>query len=347
MPSLQARLMKFLMRKLRAQATSMLDDLQLLRIEKERTFSRMRPPHNIKYKHVEIQHVSGEWLIPDNIKYPHKVLLYLHGGGYASCSVHSHRGLIGKLAVETGMRALGINYRLAPEHPYPAALDDALLAYRWLLESEKYAPEDIVVMGDSAGGGLALCLLLQLRELGMQQPMGAVLLSPWTDLAGKGETMFTHADRDPLLPPDKIREWGSWYAGETDVHHPLISPVYATLENLAPMLIHVGTDEVLLSDSTRVAKNAQNAGTYVELDIWNGMPHVWHMGWRYIPEAAQAIRKIAAFTDALIEKTEREAGRNTANALVSSKSSGTGWKDSIAGAIEIGTGVLKGLFTGK
>lgn len=344
MPSLQARIMKFMMRKLRSRATALLDNLQILRVEKERTFSRMRPPHDVKFKPVDIGGLSGEWCIPERMRYPHKVLLYLHGGGYASCSVHSHRGLIGKLSAECGMTALGINYRLAPENPYPAALDDALAAYTWLLEQERYAPEDIVVMGDSAGGGLTLCLLLKLRELGMTQPMGAVLLSPWTDLSASGETMTTHAERDPLLPPDRIKEWGLWYAGSQPLTHPLISPVFAELHDLAPMLLHVGTDEVLLSDSTRVAKKAQNAGTYVELDIWNGMPHVWHMVWRYIPEAQEAIAKIAVFVDSLVEQTERQAGRNGAGLVPAKNAPSNNLRDSIVGALEMGAGVLRGLF---
>lgn len=348
MASLQARLMKFLMRKLRSRAMGMLNDLDMLRIEKERTFSRMRPPHNIQTKSFKVEHVEAEWVIPNTMRYPHKVLLYLHGGGYASGSIISHRGLVGKLAVELGVRAIGINYRLAPENPYPAALDDAMLMYRWLLEKEHYRADDIMIMGDSAGGGLSLCTLLKIRELELPQPMCAVLLSPWTDLSASGETMHTHADIDPLLPPDKVREWGIWYAGTPEnLKNPLVSPVFASLHGLAPMFIQVGTDEILLSDATRVAKNAQNVGTYVELDIWNGMPHVWQMGWRYLPEAQQAIKKIITFVDNLVEQHSLKSGKDTSLSVAvssASKSAANGWRDSLRDAVGIGTAVLKGLF---
>lgn len=307
MPSIQARMMKFFMRTLRSRAAGVLDDLVLLRQEKERAFIRLLPPRGIKVEKVFVHNIESEWVSPADYKYHNKVILYLHGGGYAACSPRTHRGLTGKLATETGMRTLAINYRLAPEHPYPAALDDAMIAYKWLMEECHYSAKDIIIIGDSAGGGLSLSTVVRIREEGLEQPLALVLLSPWTDLSASGETMISHRDKEPLLPHDKIVTWGKWYAGETDVRHPLVSPVYADMSNLAPMLIHVGTDEILLSDSTRVAKSAQKAGNEVELDIWNGMPHVWHMGWRYIPESRKAIRKVVEFIERRIHLSRKKS----------------------------------------
>jgi acetyl esterase/lipase len=240
------------------------------------------------------------------LRYPHRVLFYLHGGGYAAGSIYSHLGLMSRLANDLGMRVLAINYRLAPEAPYPAGLEDAAKAYRWLLEHEHYRPEEIILMGDSAGGGLASATLLYLKELSLPQPLCSIVLSPWADLSLSGESLSTLAHRDPILPADKTREWAAWYVGQNDAKHPLISPIYGNWEGVCPLYIQVGSEEILLSDAERLAAKAQQDGVAVKYECWQGMPHVWHMGWHYLPEARKAIRQIAHFVDDQITRHEKQ-----------------------------------------
>lgn len=311
MASVQSRLMVFFMRKLQNQAQELLNQgtagIDLLRIEKERAFSKFKTPRNISCKPFTIGKLEAAWFTPKNFKHPNKVILYLHGGGYTTGSFNSHKALIGKLATELGCKALGINYRLAPEHPYPAALDDAILAYQWLLEEEHYNPKDIIIAGDSAGGGLTLASLLRIREEGLPQPLSAVMLSPWTDLALTGESALVNPEKDPLLVTKTAKEWGLWYAGKESVLHPFVSPLYGNLSDLAPMLVQVGTEEILLNDSTRLEEKIKHANnTSLKVEVWEGMPHVWQFGWQYVPESKKAIKHIVAFVEEQIEATQNK-----------------------------------------
>jgi acetyl esterase/lipase len=221
------------------------------------------------------------------------VLLYLHGGGYFGCSAESHRPITVGFALH-GFRVLAPNYRLAPENRFPAAVDDAVAAYRGLL-SEGYSPQHIVVAGDSAGGGLALSLLLALRDAGLPFPAGAALFSPWTDLAATGDSVRTNADRCAMFNGPDIGPSARYYLGDTDPRNPLASPLYGELTGLPPLLIHVGADEILRDDSTRLAERAQAAGVRVELKIWPVVPHAWQLAPHKIPEARQSLRESAAF----------------------------------------------------
>jgi acetyl esterase/lipase len=187
-----------------------------------------------------------------------------------------------------------IEYRLAPEHVFPAALEDALTAYRWLLANGT-KPEHIVIGGDSAGGGLAMALLTTLRDKGDPLPAGAVLLSPWTDVAGTGESMTTHAEIDPWLSSAAFNFVAPLYAGAEDIRNPLISPVFADLHGLPPLYIHVGTDEILLNDSTRLAERAKAVGVTAHLQVWEGMWHVFQAFAYTLPEGQQAIDQIGEF----------------------------------------------------
>ena len=223
-----------------------------------------------------------------------RTILYLHGGAYVIGSPRTHRDLVLRIARASRARALVIDYRLAPEHPHPAALEDALEAYRRLLKSG-IDPARLAVMGDSAGGGLTLALLLALRDAGDPLPACAVGLSPWTDLTASGPSMKTHRRKDPLLDPDSIRYYAGLYAPEGDLGRPYVSPLFGDFSGLPPLLIHVGGAEVLLDDSTRLVVKARAAGVKVEFKVWPGMIHVFQALAFILPGARQAIREIGAF----------------------------------------------------
>jgi acetyl esterase/lipase len=247
----------------------------------------------VRYEPFEISGIAAEWVIPEDAD-DQFVLYYLHGGGYVIGSIRSHRKMVSRIASAAGCRALLIDYRLAPEHPFPAALEDALTGYRWLL-SQGYDPDKMAMGGDSAGGGLALATMVALKDAGEPLPAAAMLLSPWTDLTGTGETIRTVNWRDPVLNPKLGVRWALWYLGDSDPTNPLISPLFADLTGLPPLLIQVGTKEMLLDDSRMFADRAQQAGVQVELDIWDGMFHVWQAFAPTLPEGNRAIEKLADF----------------------------------------------------
>lgn len=265
----------------------------------------IKPPRNI-YLHPAIAGgVLGEWIEPHSVGEGLKpsstmdaapIILYLHGGGYMMGSPDTHRAMAARIAIASKARALVLDYRLAPEHPFPGALEDAVAAYRWLLE-HKTAPEQIVFAGDSAGGGLALAAQLWLRDAGDPMPASVVCISPLTDMEGTGESVLTRAKADPVLTIKDIVVLRH-YLADNDPRSPLLSPLYGDLSGLPPILIHVGNDEILLSDSTRLAERARAAGVDVTLDIYDGMWHTWHFFAPYLPEATQAIAEIGAFVRA-------------------------------------------------
>jgi acetyl esterase/lipase len=248
-------------------------------------------PRAVTRESVTIEHMEAEWIIPPN---PQGTLLYLHGGGYHFGSIVLYRELAARLALACSARVLVPEYRLAPEHPYPAAIDDARLVYRWLLD-QGHAPEHVAVAGDSAGGGLTLAATLALRDAGDPLPAALVCLSPWTDLTCSGETMSTCAELDAMLPADIVRQYAASYAAGHDLRVPHISPLFGDLRGLPPLLIHVGTHEVLLSDSHRLAEAARAADVPVKLDVWPEMWHVWHLFAAVVPESRGAIAEVAEF----------------------------------------------------
>jgi epsilon-lactone hydrolase len=242
---------------------------------------------------VDLDGIPGEWITVRESD-PAGVLLFLHGGGYNSGSCKTHRALAAHLARAGRTRALLIDYRLAPEHPCPAAIEDAVSAYRWLLQ-QGITPQQITLGGDSAGGGLALAALLAIRDGGGISPAAALLLSPWLDLALRGESMHTRAQIDPLTSYNDLRHAAMLYLGSLAADDPRASPLYADLHKLPPLLIHAGDHEVLRSDATRLAEQAQAAGVPVQLAIWDSMWHVWHAWADQLPEARAAIAQIGAF----------------------------------------------------
>jgi acetyl esterase/lipase len=242
---------------------------------------------------VDIQGMPGEWVAAPATD-ADGVLLFLHGGGYNAGSCITHRALAAQLARAARVRVLLIDYRLAPEHPCPAAIEDAARAYRWLL-AQGIAPQQVAIGGDSAGGGLALAALIELRDNGVQLPAAAFLLSPWLDMALSGESMQTRAQIDPLSSYEGLHAAAQLYLAGRDPRDPQASPLYADQRGLPPLLIHVGDHEVLLSDATRLAERAQAAGVQAQLEIWDEMWHVWHAWAADLPEARDAIVRIGAF----------------------------------------------------
>ena len=262
---------------------------QRARQERSSRFNRL--PADVRCRQVSVNEIAAEWIEMPPAELG--VILYLHGGAYALGSINSHREWIARLANATHTRALAINYRLAPEHPFPAALEDAISAYRWLLD-QGFDPARIIIAGDSAGGGLALATLLALRDAGAPLPTGAICISPWTDLALTGASSLTKAKVDPILDLDSLRMYAAYYAGSHDFTSPLLSPLYADLTGLPPLLTQVGTDEILLDDARRLAEHARDAGVEVTLEVWDEMFHVFQL-FSFLPETRKAVGRIARF----------------------------------------------------
>jgi epsilon-lactone hydrolase len=238
--------------------------------------------------------VDGEWISPADAPQD-RAILFFHGGGFRIGSVSSHRDLIAQIAVASNCRVLAINYRLAPEHRFPAALDDALAAYDWML-GEGLKPSNFAFAGDSAGGNLVLAAMLALRERGHPLPVAGVLMSPWTDLAATGASYVTRADADPIHQRPMILALAESYLGKrSNPRDPLASPLYADLKGLPPLLVQVGDCETVLDDSVMLADKARTAGVAVDLQVWDGMIHVFQMFGEELLEAHQAIASIAGF----------------------------------------------------
>lgn len=223
-----------------------------------------------------------------------RVVLYLHGGGYGVGSALSHRALGQRIAFDAQARVVIPEYRLAPEHVFPAAVEDAVAAYRWLLATGT-PPERIAVAGDSAGAGLALALLVSLRDAGTPLPACAVLISPFADLECRGESYTTLAALDPIVSREMGLGMGRAYIGAADPSDPLASPVHAALGGLPPLLIQAGSREVVLDDARTIERNARRAGVDVRLDVWPGMVHVWHLFASVLEEGRRAIAEIGSF----------------------------------------------------
>jgi len=254
------------------------------------------PPPGTTAEPVDAGGVPAEWVIAAGVD-SDRVLLYLHGGAYQGGSPATLRRMIALISAAAQARVLSVDYRLAPEDPFPAAVDDAQTAYRFLLKSGA-EPAAIAIAGDSAGGGLTLATLVALRDAGDPLPAAAVAISPWTDLALTGESLSTRADVDVMISPAGMREDAATYLAGADPRHPYASPLYADLHGLPPILIHVGDAEVILDDSTRFAAKARDAGVDVTLEVWDEMPHVWHAFAGLLPESDQAIERIGAWLQA-------------------------------------------------
>ncbi len=241
---------------------------------------------------LKIEQMKADWVsVPESDA--NRAILYLHGGGYVIGSNVGYREFASRLARATRARVLVINYRLAPENPFPAAVDDAVMAYRFML-GQGLSTDNIMIAGDSAGGGLTLATLVALRDGGDPLPACATCLSPWVDLEGTGESAEPGAVDDPMVAPEGLHEMAGNYAAG-DLRNPLVSPLHADLSGLPPLLVFVGTREILLSDATRIVDNAQAAGVSASLNVGEGLIHVWPVF--PMPEAAETLGQIGAFVD--------------------------------------------------
>jgi acetyl esterase/lipase len=250
-------------------------------------------PSDVRSERVDAGGVPAEWIeMPGAVA--GRTILYLHGGGYVIGSIDTHRGLCARIAAATRARCLAIDYRLAPEHPFPAAVEDSQAAYRWLL-ARGVDPSQLVVAGDSAGGGLTLATLLALRDAGSALPAAGVCLSPWTDLEGTGASATDPSVGDPMIQLEGLRAMGRHYLGGADPKNPLAAPLHGDYRELPPLLIQVGTREILLDDSVRVAAKARAAGVDVTLERGEGLIHVWQFFGADVPESIAAIQRIGEF----------------------------------------------------
>lgn len=243
--------------------------------------------------------VPCEWLISQN-QPANQVLLYLHGGGFVFGLTPPHLQMGAYLARNLSMRVLMVDYRLAPEYPFPAALEDCVAAYRWLL-AQGISDQDMVVAGDSAGGNLTLTMLMKLRDGGYPLPAAAACLSPVTDLSTKEN--LDEQVKDPLLPAKAIHFYTQSYVGDNDAHHPLISPVFGNLSGLPPLLVHAGEDEILCEDAERITRLAESAGVDVRLEVYPRMWHVWQINLK-LPQATQSLDDIAQFFKTHLERVD-------------------------------------------
>lgn len=260
--------------------------------------ARYEMPADVVVEAVDANGVSAEWTTTPAAD-PARVIMFLHGGGYVSGSIKSHRHMVAQAGREAGTRTLALGYRLAPEHPFPAALDDALTGYRFLL-SQGFQPENIVIGGESAGGGLAIATLVSLREAGTALPACAWCSSPWTDLEMSGATMQTKASVDPIIQRSYLQELAAAYLHGGDPRMPMVSPIYADLRGLPPLLIQVGSAETLLDDAIRLAGVAAAADVRTTLQVWPNMIHAWHLFYAQLADGRRSLAEMGAFVRATL-----------------------------------------------
>lgn len=264
-------------------------EIAQMRIDADERANMFVLPTDVTVQRVEINGVKAEWTSTPDAD-PSSVILYLHGGGYVICSLHSHRHLVAEIGRAAGTRTLAIDYRLAPEHPFPAPVQDTVAAYRYLLDSG-IKPNRIALAGDSAGGGLVVGAMLALREAGLPMPGCGWCISPWVDMEAQGASFVDRAETDPTVQQATIQMMAQWYLGGADPRHPHAAPIYGDLRGLPPLLIQVGAVETLLDDSIALARKAGIADVPVELQIWPEMIHIWHM---FFPMLSAGRRAIAA-----------------------------------------------------
>ena len=263
------------------------------RLSYERIMSTLPLDDDIETERVGVNGIPAEWIIAPESQ-ENQVILYLHGGGYLFGSARTHRVMLAHMARAAKARVLALDYRLAPEIPFPAPVEDSVSAYRWLL-AEGISAKKMVIGGDSAGGGLAVAALVALRAVGEPMPAAGVCISAWTDMESTGQSHTTNAESDPSVSKERLLKIAKVYLDGKEPTAPLASPIHADLTGLPPLLLQVGSIEVLLDDSTLLKSRAKAAGVSVEMEVWDDMPHVWHHYAPILPEARKAIGRIGEF----------------------------------------------------
>jgi acetyl esterase/lipase len=296
-----------LMKKLEVQKDFIFDmkNVKEFREEFDKMFSKMKPVKGITLEEIQIGNISAEKYSLNSKDSNLKVMLYLHGGGYFSGSYISYRKFVSILCKKLHLNAYSINYRLAPEDPYPAGLDDAFFAYKWLLEEKSIPAEKIIIMGDSAGGGLTLALLHRIGIQNLPQPKAAICLSAWTDLTLTSETLKTKVEQDVFFNMKNIETSTRAYLQTQSPENPEISPIFADFNGFPPIFLQVGTREMLLNDSLIIAEKMKRQGVSVTLDVQEGMFHAFLifiaipiLG-KLTPEFKQAMKNVKIFVDSL------------------------------------------------
>jgi monoterpene epsilon-lactone hydrolase len=250
-------------------------------------------PSDVSVQPVTANGVRAEWTSTRDAD-PSNAILYLHGGGYVICSLDSHRHLVAEVGRASGSRTLAIDYRLAPEHPFPAPVEDTVAAYRYLLDSG-LKPSRVALAGDSAGGGLVVGALLAIREAGLPLPACGWCISPWVDMEALGESFTDRAAADPTVQKETIQMMAQWYLGGANPRHPHAAPIYGDLRGLPPLLIQVGAAETLLDDAVVLARRAGAADVLVDLQIWPEMIHIWHIFFPMLSAGGRAIASGGTF----------------------------------------------------
>lgn len=281
------------------QSNSANTSIEELRINADQAAEMIQIPNYVKYEYIDVRVVPAAWVSTPTSK-KDRVILYLHGGAYILGSIKSARALILKFALISDAFILVVDYKLAPENPFPAGLEDILTVYKWLIEIEKVKPENIIIAGDSAGGGLAMATLVKLRDEGTALPAAGVVISPWADLTCSSESFRKRAKLEAWLTPEGLNNCANLYVRDNNPHNPYISPVFADFRGLPPLFIQVGTSEILYDDSLHLAENAKSADIEVELDIWEDLIHVFVAF--VTPESQQATKKLEKFINKIFRQ---------------------------------------------
>ena len=302
----------------RSMARRSVGDVPAMRANLDSMGSRQPLPKHILHTADELGGIPAEWTRAAGVSDAQRTVLYLHGGAFLVGSPRMYRGLTAELAHHAAAEVVAIDYRLAPEHPFPAALQDAEAAYTALL-ARGQSPRQLVVMGDSAGGNLTLALLQSIRSSGLPMPAAAVLLSPWLDLDADYDLAARHVRQDPMLPATRIREAAALYAGTSAASDPLISPMQLEFRDLPPLLMHAGGRELLLPAMRLFAERARAAGAVLEFREWAGMPHVFQAFARLVPEARAAMTDLAKYIIERVPTGSRNAVSGSARTDVGNR----------------------------
>lgn len=293
MASLQHTLLSLYLRILKRKQSKSSEPVKLRRKLINDVAKRFKLPQGLKIERLSANGVPVEWM---SFEAPRdRIIMYLHGGAYVAGSLQSHRHLVSSLSMAANAEAMAVDYRLAPEHPFPAALDDALSAYLWLIK--KHSSEKVIIAGDSAGGGLAVALIAKLLEDKLALPRAAVLLAPWVDLTGLSPTISSVGKRDVILSEGMLTSSAKMYAHTYPLDQPYISPINSQLSGFPKTLIQVGTKDMLLNDSRVLSEQLKQLGSQVVYEEWKGAMHVWHFFTYLLPESKRAINSIGKFID--------------------------------------------------